>query len=195
MSEKRAINAHAWEQEANEHYVEPAWIGRRLFQVERFIGEVCDPCCGFGNMMEGARAADLPIRPFDLVKRGYVEQWGVRDFLKSRQTFSNFAFNPPFGLLREFTEHAMRLAERKVAVVAPLRRMPAAGEWLQRLPLARTYYLTPRPSMPPGPVYADLQASGREASGGQQDFVVLILIKNFEGEPVTRWLHRDGDVE
>ena len=195
MTEKRAINAHVWEREEHEHYVDDPWIGRRLFQVERFEGEVCDPCCGLGNLMEGARLAGLQIRPFDIVHRGYIEQWGVRDFLKSNQRFSNYAMNPPFGPIREFTEHAVRLAERKVAVVFPAARLVAAGAWLQRLPLARIYYLTPRPSMPPGPVYLDLLAQGKSASGGKADFAIAIFIKNYEGEPAARWLHRDGDVE
>ncbi|MBN9441127.1 hypothetical protein [Bosea sp. (in: a-proteobacteria)] len=189
----RAINKHGWEREENEHYVESPWVGRRLFEVERFEGEVCDPCCGFGNMMEGARAAGLEIRAFDLVNRGYEHLWGTRDFLRSRQRFANFAMNPPFGPIEEFTRHAVRLAERKVAVVFPARRLNAAGSWLRELPLARIYFLTPRPSMPPGHLYREIQAAGREPSGDTKDYAICLFIKNFEGEPVTRWLHRDGD--
>jgi hypothetical protein len=193
MTEKRLRNSHIFEKEEHEHYVESAWVGRRLFEVERFDGEVCDPCCGFGNMMEGARAAGLEIRAFDLVNRGYEHLWGTRDFLRSRQQYRNFAFNPPFGLIREFTQHAIRLAERKVAVVFPAKRLNAAGAWLRELPLARIYFLTPRPSMPPGELYRELIAAGREPSGDTKDYAICLFIKNFEGEPVTRWLHRDGD--
>ena len=189
----RERKSHIFEKEANEHYVEQEWVGRRLFEVETFTGEVCDPCCGFGNMMEGARAAGLEVRPFDLINRGYEHLWGTRDFLTSNRRFTNFAFNPPFGLMREFTEHAVRLCERKVAVVMPARRLNAAMHWMLRLPLARIYFLTPRPSMPPGPLYAELKAKGKEPSGDTKDYVIALYVKNFEGEPVTRLLHRDGD--
>ncbi|MEZ2410516.1 hypothetical protein AB6806_27345 [Bosea sp. RCC_152_1] len=189
---RRARVSHIWEREEHEHYVESAWVGRRLFQVERFEGEVCDPCCGIGNMAEGARAAGLEVRAFDIVDRGYEHLTGICDFLQSRQRFSNFATNPPFDRIREFTELAVRLAERKVAVVFPVRRLNAAGAWLKALPLARVYFLTPRPSMPPGHVYREAMAKGREPSGDTKDYAICVFTKNWEGEPVTRWLHRDG---
>ncbi|CAM5769892.1 gamma-glutamylcyclotransferase [Bosea minatitlanensis] len=192
IDNRRARASHIWDRDEHEHYVESAWVGRRLFQVERFEGEVCDPCCGFGNMMEGARAAGLEICPFDIVDRGYEHQIGTRDFLASRGQFANFATNPPFDRIQEFTEHAVRLAERKVAVVFPTRRLNAAGAWLQLLPLARVYFLTPRPSMPPGHIYRETIAKGREPSGDTKDYAIAVFIKNFEGEPVMRWLHRDG---
>jgi len=185
--------SHVWDREENDHYVESAWVGRRLFEVERFEGEVCDPCSGFGNMMEGARAAGLDIRAFDLVDRGYEHLIDTRDFLQSRQRFSNFAMNPPFDQIQPFTELAVRLAERKVAVVFPSRRLNAAGAWLRRLPLAKLYFLTPRPSMPPGHVYREMMAKGREPSGDTKDYAIAVFIINFEGEPVTRWLHRDAE--
>ncbi|MCZ8098175.1 MAG: hypothetical protein O9972_09685 [Burkholderiales bacterium] len=191
MSGKKAINAHSWDLVEHEHYVESPWVGRRLFEVERFEGEVCDPCCGFGNMAEGARAAGLEVRAFDIVNRGYEHQWGTRDFLRSRQHFSNFAMNPPFGPIREFTEHALRLAERKVAIVIPVTRLNAA-HWMKALPLSRVYLLTPRPSMPPGALYADLMAQGKQPSGDTKDYALAVFTKNYEGEPALRWLHRDG---
>lgn len=193
IENRRARVSHIYEREEHDHYVESAWVGRRLFQAERFDGEVCDPCCGLGNMMEGARAAGLEIRPFDIVDRGYEHLIGVRDFLLSGDRFSCFAMNPPFNRIQEFTEHAVRLADHKVAVVFPARRLNAAGAWLRDLPLARVYFLTPRPSMPPGHIYRAMIAAGKEPSGDTKDYAVAVFIKNFEGEPVTRWLHRDGD--
>ncbi len=47
--------------------------------------------------------------------------------------------------------------------------------------------------MPPGHLYREIQAAGREPSGDTKDYAICLFIKNFEGEPVTRWLHRDGD--
>jgi hypothetical protein len=35
---KRAENSHIWERETNEHYVEPEWCSRRLFDEEAFTG-------------------------------------------------------------------------------------------------------------------------------------------------------------
>ncbi len=37
---KKAIEAHIWEKEPNEHYVEEAWVPKRLFEEERFEGSI-----------------------------------------------------------------------------------------------------------------------------------------------------------
>lgn len=190
---RRPESSHIWDREENEWYTEPGWIGRRLFEVEKFDGPVCDPCCGIGNMLEGALAAGLPVEGYDVVDRGCRHLRTTRDFLASTQTFANFAGNPPFDLGQEFALHALSLVERKVAFIFPIRRLNAAGKWLKATPLYRIWLLTPRPSMPPGHEYLRLRALGKEPSGGKQDFAVLVWLKGYEGEPVTRWLHRDGD--
>jgi hypothetical protein len=80
----------------------------------------------------------------------------------------------------------LAIATFKVAMLCPLRRLPAA-HWLQRLPLESVYQLTPRPSMPPG----TLIAAGHRLGGGTQDFVWLVFNKRMTAAvPRLRWLHR-----
>lgn len=191
-SVKRPEGSHIWEQSENEWYVEPAWIGRRLIEVERFEGTICDPCCGLGNMLVGANDADFLVKGYDLVDRGSGFLFGLRDFLSSDEEVDNILCNPPFELSEAFAHHALRVARRKVAMIFPTRRINAAGKWLKDTPLYRIWYLTPRPSMPPGPEYLRLQALGKEASGGKQDFAVLVWLQGFEGAARAGWLHRDG---
>lgn len=192
VENRRPEASHIWEKEENEHYVDPKWVGRRLFEVERFDGVVCDPCCGLGNMLAGADAAGHEVVGFDLVDRGCRWLAGQRDFLASKGEFDNICGNPPFDLCEEFSLHALKLARRKVAMVFPTRRLNAAGKWLKATPLYRIWYLTPRPSMPPGHEYLRLQALGKEASGGKQDFAVLVWLQGYEGAASADWLHRDG---
>lgn len=193
VGNRRAEASHIWEKQSEEWYIEPRWVGRRLFEVERFEGLVCDPCCGLGNMLAGAEAAGLPTAGYDLVDRGAPQLDAVRNFLETTASKENFAFNPPFELGEEFALHAIRLARSKVAMVYPTRRLNAAGKWLSRTPLYRIWYLTPRPSMPPGEEYVRLQRAGKEASGGKQDFCILVFLKGFEGHWAGGWLHRDGE--
>jgi hypothetical protein len=96
--------------------------------------------------------------------------------------------NPPFDDVEGFCEHAIEIVIYKVAMLVPLRRLPAA-HWLRRLPLETIYLLTPRPSLPP----AAWLAAGNKASGGAQDFAWLVFNKQYAigGEPKLRWLHRD----
>lgn len=189
---RRPEASHRWAKEEHEWYTEPLWIGRRLFEVERFDGLVCDPCCGLGNMLAGAEAAGLPTVGYDLIDRGAPHLEETRDFLSSSDRFPNIIGNPPFELGKEFALHALSLADRKVAFVFPLRRLPAAWKWLKATPLYRVWLLCPRPSMPPGHEYLRLQALGKEPSGGKQDFVILTWLKGYEGAPTIADLHRDG---
>lgn len=184
----KAENSHIWQREEHEHYVEPEWCSKRLFEVEKFEGAVTDPCCGFGRIAEAAKGAGhYPVRARDIVDRGYPG-CEVTDFLTSGDTEDNIIGNPPFDIFRPFAEHALKCARFKVAMIWLVRTLPAA-RWLQDTPLARIYFLTPRPSMPPGHVIA----RGEKPGGGKQDFCWLIWSKGRIGPPDIKWLHRDGD--
>ncbi len=150
-----------------------------------------DPCCGFGRIPTAARAAGLEAYGMDLIDRGF-EYLAVCDFLQSDIRADNYVMNPPFELADQFALRALRLASRKVAMVYPTRRLNAAGQWLRKTPLYRTWYLTPRPSMPPGFVVKDMEAKGQKPSGGKQDFCILVWLIGFDGDATIRWLHRDG---
>jgi hypothetical protein len=51
--------AHIWEREATDHYVEPHWLSTRLFELEDFDRSqlMLDPCTGWGHIAEAAKAA------------------------------------------------------------------------------------------------------------------------------------------
>lgn len=185
----KPMNARIWEREANNHYVEPFWVPWRLFQVEQFRGSIMDPCCGFGQIPKAGRQFGLEIYGCDLIDRGF-EYVSVCDFLTSDIRAGNYVFNPPFELAEQFAKQALKLAARKVAMIFPTARLNAA-RWIPATPLYRVYYLTPRPSMPPGHVFRELEAKGRNPSGGTADYCILVWLIGYEGEPTIRWLHRD----
>jgi len=185
----RPEKSHVWAREEHNHYVEPVWVGDRLFAEEKFTGRIVDPCCGFGRIVTAARRAGYESDGFDLIDRGF-DYYNVADFLTSGHRADNFAFNPPFELGDKFALHALKLAERKVAMIYPTRRLNAA-HWILGTPLYRIWYLTPRPSMPPGHVAREYERKNRVPTGGKQDFCILVWLKGFEGEPTVRWLRRD----
>jgi hypothetical protein len=190
----RKIDAHEFERQAEEHYVEPEWCSRRLFDVEKFDGWIWDPACGFGRIPDAARAAGYVAHGSDIVDRGY----GLRvseDYLKTRSKTYNIVTNPPFGtranpLFKKFALHALEHTRHKVAMIWHCHCLPAAGSWLEKTPLKAIYYLTPRPSMPPGEVIT----RGEKPGGGKQDFCWLVWDQAIRPgtPPIVRWLHRDG---
>lgn len=184
-SDRRVLKAHIWAKDPLGFYVEPEWCPRRLFEVEHFDGEVCDPCAGIGRIADAAYVAGYRVIATDLVDRGYSKLNDVADFLCSSRDVENVVCNPPYYICRAFAEHALKLARRKVAMIWLARRLNAA-RWLQHTPLARIYLLSPRPSMPPGAVIL----AGEKPGGGEQDFVWLVWDRQHQGPPEVHWLNR-----
>lgn len=179
---KRARLAHIFEHEATGHYVEPEWCSSRLFEEEKFVGAVDDPCCGFGTIPRAAAAHGIPHTKSDLVDHNC----GVSDFFTSDWSRDNIVCNPPFHIVADFTLHALQVASRKVAIIFPVARLNAA-HWIAGTPLARVWLMTPRPSMPPGHVIA----AGHKPQGGKMDFCWLVFDHAHKGNAELRWLRRD----
>jgi hypothetical protein len=185
----RERKSHIFPREQDDHYVEPTWVPRRLFQQEAFQGLVWDPAAGFGRIIDAAIEAGLSVRASDLVDRG-CDQVHIADFFSCTISTHNIVTNVPFAIAERFALHALNLATRKVAMLLPLARLNAA-HWLKSTPLYRIWLLTPRPSMPPG----RLIAAGHKPSGGRTDFCWLVWVQGFSGRPELRWLHRDKESE
>lgn len=188
---ERALNAHLWARHPDDWYVEESWVDRRLFEDEPFEGSISDPACGLGRIVEAARAAGYnDIRGEDKVRRSmFCDR--VVDFLSDEppdQRPDNICCNPPFGSAREFVIRARKIARRKVAMILPLSWISGdrRSRWLERTCPRRVLIITPRPSMPPGPVIL----AGLKARGGRTDFAWYIWEKNYVGEPSFGWLRR-----
>lgn len=147
---RRLRGSHIFARDDHDFYVEPAWCSEHLFAVEPFAGLIWDPAAGSGTIPRAARAAGLSNFATDIVDHGCGPH---QDFLiaPAPAEVFNVVTNPPFRLARAFVERALTLGAVKTAVIFPTARLNAA-RWLKRLPLAKIYLLTPRPSMPPGEV-------------------------------------------
>jgi hypothetical protein len=184
--EPRKRESHIWVRDKYDHYVEPRWVSERLFDVEPFVGNIVDPACGFGNIVEAARAHGYSASGRDIVDRGYPGTV-VQDFMDCSDRPDNIVCNIPFDIAAKFTQHALRLIRNKLAIIFPVARLNAAHHWLERMPLLRVWFLTPRPSMPPGHVVA----AGGKAAGGREDFCWIVFSVGHLGPPEIKWLHRD----
>ena len=196
ITEATPVNAHSWQREQDEHYVEPHWCSERLFAEERFGGGVLDPCCGFGRIVESAWKAGLHAVGSDLVARRpgfmYALDWLSSDYPREilmpefGGECSNVVCNPPFNIAADFARASIDRAPGKVAMIFPTARLNAA-HWLRETPLARVWLMTPRPSMPPGHTIT----AGKKPGGGKMDFCWLVWIKGYAGPAELRWLRRD----
>jgi hypothetical protein len=197
---KRPERSHIFTKAEGGWYQEPAWVSRRLFEVESFDRDrdffncnIYDPACGVGTILREAQLSGYNAFGSDIVKRFRGKptfEFHKCNFLDSqvRPPVGDVAIvcNPPFDHVEAFCRKAVDLEAAKVAMICLVRRLPAA-HWLRELPLIRIWLLTPRPSMPPG----EWIKNGGHIGGGKQDFCWLVFERGYQGAPTIGWLHRD----
>lgn len=188
--------APQYDRAADDWYIEPGWCVDLLLSAERFEGRTIDPACGIGTIPKAFGRAGLDCSGCDLRDRGYGIS-GV-DFLTSdfdgwmTGPWDNIVTNPPYGkgkVAVAFIEKARRIASNKVAVVvnekflySDRRHALFTGGGLYRV-----YFLSSRPSMPPGHM---LQAGQIEAKGGAVNYAWLVFLRGYAGVPTCHWLKR-----
>ncbi len=196
----RDKNAKLWERHPEDWYVDPDWCSARLFDEERFEGQIHDPFCGAGSIIRSAVSKGLQVSGYDIAhpqERDMAEHsWHSMNYLMDGRLHRNIVSNPPFSLCDPRKDksqccvrHALNHSIGKIAFLIPTSWMNAAGRgaWLETTRLQTVYLLGPRPSMPPGPV---IQA-GIKPGNGTKDFAWFVWQHGFEGTPQLKWLRRD----
>ena len=203
-TETKSRSAKVWKYHDESWYVEEPWVSDALFKAIPFRGIIFDIACGRGNIVRSARANGLIASGFDIVKRWPEAVAPIdsldRVLMKERideitakiSGLANIVTNPPFDRVEEFVAAGLDYLGpyAKMATVFPARRLNAAGKWLRKTPLTHVLYITPRPSMPPGELFEELEAAGKRPSGGQHDFAWLVWQQGAQFSPTLAWLHK-----
>lgn len=193
-NKKNAIKskeANLWAADPYHWYVESMSVTKQLLFAEKFIGPIIDPCCGAnsevgGNIIKACIEAGLDAYGMDIEDRfsGDSPSWwrGTQDFLalEDKPRFTNIIMNPPFfaGVGAEaFIRKALGVSTGKVAAFVDVRFIGsskrASGLWAEHRP-SRIYYITPRPSCPPGTYLLN----GHKAGGGTADYCWVVWDEN-----------------
>lgn len=199
-SKSRALRADKrntkWKRHPQDWYVEPIWCDVRLFEVEHFAGRIWDPAAGIGRILGAARLAGHKVIGSDIVDRNHDGGFAEVNFLTECDSSSrepNIVCNPPYRYAGAFVYKALKLAERKVAMLLPAAWVQGVtrSRWLETTPLRRVWFLAPRPSMPPGPIVVK---GGPLGGSGTTDFAWFVWARGYDGHPEVRWLRRDDGV-
>ncbi|TGY87339.1 hypothetical protein E5163_14825 [Marinicauda algicola] len=197
-----AKNAHVWERDELDWYVEPERCTRQLLARERFMGPIWDPACGGGNIVLALLACGHQAKGTDIVRRvGAQETWfhGERDFLKMiHPVAGNIVCNPPFFRAKgaeAFIRKAHELAWGKIAMFLDIRFLAGADRatgLYQDLPPSRIWIVTPRASCPPGQYLMD----GGKAGHGSSDWCWVVWDKTAPAPafPALGWLTAEDEV-
>jgi predicted RNA methylase len=188
--------SHIWDRHPDDWYVEPRWVSKRLFEIHKFAGAIVDPACGMGNIIASAREMGFQTLAMDIVQRSTLFEPRICDFmLDEDMLFDNIVCNPPFKHCDDkadflFVKRCLDRATDQVALMLPCTWVLGddRSRWLEETPLSRIYYITPRPSMPPGPVIE----AGVKPGGGKQDFAWYVWKQGHRGPASVGWCRRDG---
>ena len=172
----------------NDWYIEPEWCVELLLKAEVFNGSIYDPACGIGTIPKVAKTFNYVSYGSDLIDRGY-ENSKTQDFLTSFEFHDNIICNPPYNLATKFIRKALEVTRNKVAMIVQQQFPYSQGRYdlFTQTPLSKIYFLSNRPSMPPG----ELLTKGLiEAKGGSVDYLWMVWDKQYSGTTTVHWLKR-----
>jgi len=191
MSIARKKEAHIWERDPHDWYVEPLECSLALFDLEIFSGTIWDPACGMGRIVQAANLSKLDAYGSDFIKRpGY--SFDQLDFLFNtpQHPFDNIVTNPPYSKAEDFVHRALSLIKngKKVALILPLvwlSGFSSKRDWLPDSPLKKIFPISPRPSMPPAAV---IQA-GIRPGNGTKDYAWFVWQNGYQGAPQVEFMN------
>lgn len=149
-------------------YRTPYYVTQELLQREQFTGQVYDPACGDGAIVEVLRDYRINAAGND-IDRGF-------NFLETPGTYTNIVTNPPFRFATQFLERALETTQFKVCFFVRLaflegqRRRPI----LESSPLRTVYVFSERVS------FTD--------KAGTMAFAWMVWEQGYDGLPAIKWI-------
>jgi hypothetical protein len=112
----------------------------------------------------------------------------------------NIVSNPPYSDVESVVRLYLPLVRDTLALLLPADWLYSDKRlaWLETTPLTTVYPLTPRPSLPPGEVAVEGEAStGQQPKGGRNNFAWYRWDQGAKFDPKIRFLsmYRVGTVE
>lgn len=161
-----------------DYYTEPGWCIDLLLAAEDFSsGMIWDPAAGSGTIVKRARAAGIEANGSDIVVRDTM-LWEM-DFLTANLHSDlglsriRIVCNPPYGLAEAFIRRAIGLGVVKHCWLVQRDFPYSQGRYklFTEHPPARIWFLSSRPSCPPGEL---LERGEIEQKGGSVDYCWMV---------------------
>lgn len=106
----------------DDFYPTPEYVTNILLKNYHFDGMIWECACGDGRMSEVLKKHGYHVVSTDLIDRGYYDRTPKAiDFLLENTKAENIVTNPPFNLAYEFIVQGLRLADKCLALLLPIR--------------------------------------------------------------------------
>lgn len=169
-----------------DYYATPPESTQALLNLEKFEGNVLEPCCGEGHMSEVLKKNGFKVISTDLVDRGYGE--GIKDFLKDDfQTYDNVITNPPYKYAKEFIEKSLKVTTGKVAMFCKIQLLEGVSrrKMFKETPLKTVYVFTKRQN--PWRNGSPVDENGKKWAS-TMCFAWFVWEHGYKGEPTIKWI-------
>ena len=166
----------------SDFYPTPRETTLALFKREKFDGNVWECAVGGGDMAQVIREFNPICYGSDIRNDEQVQGEKGIDFLKTNKQFENIITNPPYNLAQEFVEHALKCANKKVAMLLKLVFLESVGRYdmFKNSPLNKVYVFCRRQK-----IYAN-GIIGKNA--GLIAYAWFVWDKGYTGKPTIEWI-------
>ena len=164
----------------DDFYATPSEATWKLLDVENFVGNIYEPCCGQGHISKVLEDAKYNVESTDLVDRGFGSP--SIDFLMEREQRDNIITNPPYKNALDFAKHSIWIADKKVALLLKIAFLEGAErrKFFEIYPPVRVWVFSKR---------LTLQKNGDATiKGGMICMAWFIWEKGYQGKPQIGWL-------
>jgi len=170
------------DREPSDFYPTPREGTIALLEREKFEGSIWECASGDGSMSKVIEEQYKDVYSSDV--RTDEDVYGEKgiDFLKTNKKFNNIITNPPYRYAKEFVEHSLKYADKKVAMLLKLVFLEGKSRYqlFQNSPLKTVYVFCKRL-----PIY---KKGIKTKNSGLICYAWFIWDKNYEGKPIIEWI-------
>lgn len=170
----------------DDYYATPPESTKALLEVERFEGNILEPCCGEGHISDVLKESGYEVISNDMVDRGYGEF--NEDYLKATKLKAdNVITNPPFKYAKEFIEKSLHDTTGKVAMFCKIQLLEGVSrsKMFEDTPLKTVYVFTKRQN--PLRNGSPVDENGKKWAS-TMCFAWFVWEHGYEGSPEIKWI-------
>ena len=168
------------ERNAHDFYPTPSYAVQSLLDQEKFT-DVWECACGDGAICKVLDDNNIKNIGTDLIDYNCGYQSNIDFLLETKLLAPEIITNPPFSLALEFTEKAMNLGVKKLALLVRLQFLEGVkrGELFKKYPPKNIYVFSKRLSF---------NVTGEFQSGGVMAFAWFIFENDHNTSTTVRWI-------
>jgi hypothetical protein len=181
MARHQSIVGFSTNRAEADFYPTPPSTTEALFKVEKFDGLVWECASGNGSMSKVIEKYNQCISSDIRTDTSVYGTKGI-DFLKAKLFADNIITNPPYRDAQKFVEHALKLADKKVAMLLKLVFLESSARYqlFKSSPLKIVYVFCKRQT-----IYKEGIVG---VNAGLIAYAWFVWDKNYTGKPTIDWI-------